>query len=37
MHSDDKLFLLTPGIQIFDDRNLKDFAFVRDNEFSGIE
>ena len=37
MHSDDEDFLNTPGIRIFNDRNKKDFAFVFDNLFSGIE
>ncbi len=37
MYSDDKLFLYTQGIGIYSDRNQKDYAHVRDNEFSGIK
>ena len=37
MHSDDEDFLDTPGIGIENDRNQKDYALVRDNQFSGIE
>ena len=37
MCSDDKLFLQTPGIEIYNDRNQKDWAFVADNQFSGTE
>ena len=37
MYSDDEDFLETPGIRIYNDRNQKDIAFVRDNIFSGIE
>ena len=32
----DELFLDTPGIRIYNDRNEKDFAYVSDNRFSGI-
>ncbi len=37
MYSDDELFLDTPGIRIYNDRNQKDYAYVSDNQFSGIE
>ena len=36
MCSDDKDFLFTPGIRIYNDRNQKDIAYVGDNLFSGI-
>ncbi len=36
MVSDDELFLNAPGIEIFNDRNQKDYAVVVDNQFSGI-
>ncbi len=36
MVSNDDNFLYTPGIAIFNDRNQKDIAGVRDNEFSGM-
>ena len=36
MHSNDEYFLFTPGIEIYNDRNEKDIAFVRDNQFSGM-
>jgi hypothetical protein len=36
MQSNDKDFLFTPGIRIFNDRNEEDFACVDDNLFSGI-
>ncbi len=36
MQSDDYYFLYAPGITIKNDRNLTDFAFFRDDLFSGI-
>ena len=36
MHSDDEWFLYTQGIRIYNDRNQKDYALVRDIQFSGI-
>jgi hypothetical protein len=37
MYSDDEEFLNTPEITIYNDRNQKDYAIVRDNQFSGME
>ncbi len=37
MESNDEEFLYTPGITIYNDRNQKDYAVVRDNKFSGME
>jgi len=37
MVSNDEIFLYTPGIQIYNDRNQKDIAYVFDNLFSGME
>ncbi len=37
MCSDDEDFLSTPGIEIQNDRNQKDIAYVENNQFSGIE
>ena len=36
MASNDEWFLFTPGIEISNDRNQKDIAYVDDNMFSGI-
>ena len=36
MYSDDDYFLSTPGIDIYNDRDEEDIAYVLDNLFSGI-
>ena len=37
MCSDDKWFLSTKGIRIYNNRNEKDYVYIYDNFFEGME